>query len=665
MIAGLFLRNFKTYEKFNFIPFNNGKDEKLNIFIGNNGAGKSSVLEALDTYFNGRTFILNSGARSRDASLAPVFLINKEKIKPHISQEQFDFIEKLSSFLWDEDLNSLFGSNPSIEDFVEFRKTLKTSKKEDNNFLLLFGLELDDKDISLISMENKAIEKFISYGINEVTFKKNLNSASQNINSLYRFIYIPVETSITDFLKLEADGMQSLMNKNLKNEIESILVDKKFEVEGKGAVRKSTRNVSINIFINEKLKEYIESVESSIQSIDESYHFNKEIRSTNVNPKDFVEVIINTFFTKRRLQKNGKEIAYLSAGERKKALIDIAYSFISQNPETEKEVIIAIDEPESSLHISMCYEQYNRIQEIANKFDKQVFITTHWYGGLPILSDGRLYHVLKDETNIPSIENFNLENYFEARKNHPDDINLKSFYDLTSSIISSVRNNNDKWLIVEGLADKKYLEHYLPINHNYKILPVGGCTIVKKVFEYLYLPLSQDEENVSGSGKIYCLIDTDAKAISLSIPSSTKNKMLIMRRLQLDGGEIKLLKLEEGMMNVNTETELEESLNPEKFYKSFTTIVRKYGGQFATTCGTETIENIFNCYEFDRESKFSFIKGEETFLKPLVAGRRIGNDMKELHLFFDKNKDNICQEYIKLEVGVRPNWINEIITFLN
>lgn len=665
MVAGLFLRNYKTYEKFNFIPFTDGKDEKLNVFIGNNGAGKSSVLEALDTYFNGRTFILTSGARSRDASLTPVFLLNKEKINELINPDQIPFLEQISAFIWDEDLNSLYGSNPSIEDFVEFREQLKRAGKNNDSYLFLLGLELDDKEVSLISIENKAIEKFASYGISESVFKKNLNTLSLFVNSLYRYIYIPVETSITDFLKLEADGMQSLMNKNLKNEIESILVEKKFEVEGRAIRRASTRNISINQFINEKLKEYIESVEFSIQSIDESYHFNKEIRSTNVNPKDFVEVIINTFFTKRRLQKSGKEIAYLSAGERKKALIDIAYSFISQNPETEKEVIIAIDEPESSLHISMCYEQYNRIQQIANVFEKQVFVTTHWYGGLPVLSDGRLYHVLKNSDGIPEIEGFNLENYFEARRHHPDDINLKSFYDLTSSLISSIRNSDDKWLIVEGLADKKYIEHYLPSDHNYRILPVGGCSIVKKMYEYLYLPLSQDEENVSGSGKIYCLIDTDAKAISLSIPSNTKNKMLMMRRLQLDSGEIKLLKLEEGMMNVNTETELEESLNPQKFYTAFSLVIEGDGGTNMTTCDTETIEAVFNSYEFDPESKFSFIKGEETFLKPKGGGRRIGKDMKELHFFFDNNKDKICQEYIKLDIGVRPNWINEIIAFLN
>ncbi len=661
MIAGLFLRNFKTYERFNFIPFTDGNDEKLNLFIGNNGAGKSSVLEALDVYFNGREFILNDNVSSREASITPVFLVPKEKLI-NLKPELLIFANYLSDFLWTEQLNSLFGSNPSIGQFVEFRDNLISKNLQENYFLLIFGHEILNKDYTLISIDPKAIQKFSTYDIDLSNYRKQLNLLCSAIKSLYNYIYIPVETSITDFLKLEANGMQSLMNKELKVEIESILSDQKFEIQGR--VLHTKRNVSINQFINEKLKEYVENIEKSIQVIDAKYHFNREIRSTNVNPKDFSDVIINTFFSKRRLQKEDREIAYLSSGERKKALIDIAFSFIAQNTETEKEIILAIDEPESSLHISMCFEQYMRIEQIANKYQIQSFVTTHWYGGLPILSNGRLYHVSKID-NTPHLELFNLENYFEARKNHPDDINLKSFYDLTSSIVSSVRNNGDKWIIVEGLADKKYIEHYLPTNHSYKILPVGGCGIVKKIYEYLYLPLSQDEEADASSGKIYCLIDTDAKAISLDIPSKTKNQTLIIRRLQLEADSIKLMTLDQGFMGTNTETELEEALNPVKFYQSFEKIVEEFGDLHNGEDESETIKEIFNFYEYDENAKFSFIKGENTFLKSSVGGRSNSRDLKDLHSFFDLRKNEICNQYINLEVGNKPNWVEEIISFLN
>ena len=50
MIFSLFLRNYKTYRGWNFIPVSNG--EHFSAFVGENGVGKSSILEALDVYFN-------------------------------------------------------------------------------------------------------------------------------------------------------------------------------------------------------------------------------------------------------------------------------------------------------------------------------------------------------------------------------------------------------------------------------------------------------------------------------------------------------------------------------------------------------------------------------------------------------------------------------------
>ena len=55
---------------------------------------------------------------------------------------------------------------------------------------------------------------------------------------------------------------------------------------------------------------------------------------------------------------------------------------------------------------------------------------------------------------------FDLENYFEQRGNHPNDINLKSFFDLAAAIISAYRNSNCHWLLVEGVEDKLYLQYY-------------------------------------------------------------------------------------------------------------------------------------------------------------------------------------------------------------
>lgn len=515
------------------------------------------------------------------------------------------------------------------------------------------------RDNSLISFQSLFEDRLKEFQPD--SFKRNLIASNNAVKSLYNYVYIPVETSIADFLKLEETGMQILMDQNLKNSIEEMLTEQ-IQVGGLGAVRNTRRKVRMMSLVNEKLEAYVNEVESTIQRIDATYHFNKETRSKRVNPKDFTNLIIDIYFKTRRLQKSKKEIAHLSAGERKKALIDIAYSFISQGKETEKEIVIAIDEPESSLSISMCYEQFERIEKIANCFKKQVFITTHWYGGLPILNNGRLYHVQKKDKGergdqMIELEIYALENYFEERGNFPNDINLKSFYDLTSSLVSAIRNSEANWLIVEGNTDKKYIQHYIDPSIELKILPVGGGTIVKKIYEYLYLPISINEETNSFKGSILCLVDTDAVSVKLDhFQDDTTNRKLKIRRFQIEKRDnldkVSLLRLGVG---TDTECEIEDVLNPEKFYNAIIELITEMESEVFLE-----IKNLIGSYSFNESAIFSKVLAINSIFKLKESGRDYHNDLKLLKDFVDEYKEAICNKYILMDVGDKPDWINEI-----
>lgn len=663
MIVGLFLRSYKTYENFNFIPFTDGKNEKFHLFIGNNGAGKSSILEALDTFFNERPFIVHSNSKSENSSIAPVFLVEKSKL-PESNIKSF--IERISDQIWENEIpTNLTANNVSVLNFSKFVSSLKKSVDFKDYFIFLIGITtVLGKDYNLISFQTHIAEKL--HGFSADSFRRNLNGACNTIKNLYKYVYIPVETSITEFLKLEDDGMQALMDQNLKNSIEEMLTEK-IEVYGKGEKRARNRKVKMMSLVNEKLESYVSDVEKTIQRIDNTYHFNKETRSKRVNPKDFTDVIIEIYFKTRKLQKNKKDIAHLSAGERKKALIDIAYSFISQSKVTEKEIILAIDEPESSLNISMCYDQFERIERMANYYKKQVFVTTHWYGGLPILNDGRLYHVQKKEKNekqdqVIDLEIFALENYFEERGNFPNDINLKSFYDLTSSLVSAIRNSSTNWLIVEGNTDKKYIHHYLSDDIDVKILPVGGASIVKKIYEYLYLPISISEEISSFKGKILCLIDTDPVSTKLDyFESETKNQKLKIRRLQIEKKNetdtVSLLRLGVG---TDTECEIEDVLNPEKVYSSIISILDD-----SIDAESMEIKNILFKYKFNENCKFSKILDFNSIFSPNSLECNVSEELGKIKIFADKRKDFICNKYIEKNSSIKPNWIIDIEKIFN
>ena len=57
MIVGLFLRYFKTYQGINYIPLSD--EDRFCGVLGDNGVGKSSILEALDVFFNDKAWNFN------------------------------------------------------------------------------------------------------------------------------------------------------------------------------------------------------------------------------------------------------------------------------------------------------------------------------------------------------------------------------------------------------------------------------------------------------------------------------------------------------------------------------------------------------------------------------------------------------------------------------
>jgi predicted ATPase len=651
MIIGLFTRHYKVYKGAKYIPFGLKGIENFNLFIGNNGAGKSSILEALDTFFNGREFTVNNGEKKDECFVAPLFLIEKYKIDSY-SRSSKSIIPIVSDFFFE--FNSTHSNYKNYELFFEQRDSLLNYR--DTHYLLLSGKSLSSPNENFLATFSSLIEKKISQSLgDDFKVKTAINSLKQDLLNNHTYIYIPVETSIEDFLRLEAVGMQDLMSQSIRTKIEEAL-NNKFETKASSDSR-SKRQSALDI-INNDLENFIEKVEDTIQNIDSEYDFQLEYKSKKkLTANHLTDVIIDSFFSKRRLRKSGKVISNLSAGERKKALIDIAYSFLSLNEPSKNEIILAIDEPEASLHISMCYNQFERLQKLSEQFNHQLLITTHWYGSLPILENGNLYHIKSDENNAPHIKEFSFRNYFEERGEHPEDIQFKSFFDLASAIISSMRTNSNDWIIVESDEDKKYLKEYLINIDNLKILPVGGCAIVKLLYDYLYLPISQKSDAKGLSGKIFCLTDTDLQGITMDNPEESKNGILKIRRLQVNAnGEVGLVRIND---NTSYPTEIEETLNPERFYNALDLLINNEDKN-------SKIYKTWSLFNFDSGVRSSFIKGDNSIIFQSIQNENSTRENKDvINDYIDSNKRLICDTYCSLPKGETPIWIEEIERFIN
>jgi len=467
---------------------------------------------------------------------------------------------------------------------------------------------------------------------------------------------VPVETPVDEILKMETTEMQMLLSEDILEYTEKML-SAKAQIDGKKA--------SIVESINNKLDLFMYDVNDIISNIDNSYAYTADGQfKKNLTPKDIREQIFKAYFSIRSLNKNGKDIIQLSSGEKRKAFIDIATAFLKQSSQRGKEVILAVDEPETSMHMKNVFDQFKQLESLVVNHNIQFIGTTHWYGFLPITDYGNLNHIKHEEDNI-KIKNLDFYNLFEQQDLFPDDIEMKSFFELATSIITSIKSTTKftKWIICEGSDDKRYLEYYLKFNQknsNLRIIPVSGCGNVRKLYHLLYASLSE-KDRVKVNGKILCLIDTDLSQVGLNNNVlSDKNDTIYIRRIQIHQDVIKLDKISQNSQRYS-QTEVEDCLEPKKYFKAIKHIAS----------GID-IEPILNSYKQNENCQISRVpsnNGEIVLLEFDENNGRVEhvNQFHEIIGFLEKTstKQRLCNYYIsKNDSEFIPSWILDIVKLL-
>jgi energy-coupling factor transporter ATP-binding protein EcfA2 len=641
MIVGVFLRNYKCYSNINFIPL--GKpSEKISLFIGANGIGKSSILESLNCALNNidsKTWETTLGQKKDRTYICPVFLIKKSETE---EQKQ---LEAISEFFWNHDLLSYNNTEPTRV-FCDWREELKKEAPPNDYYLVCIGKDQPGNVILTTTFHKKVFDTTKRLGVS----KDYINNLFTRLISLYSYIYIPVENRISDILSLQAQEMQGLMDKKVVEEIRQLLSAKDYQ---EGGIEKKKSIVDL---INDKLEEYIDNINNRIS---EGYKF--EARGNykkTIKPNDILHAILNEYFSIRPLTKDGKNIKSLSSGQQRLALIDVASTLLSTEAEKSKKVILAIDEPESSLEAALRFHQFSRLVDISERLGHQVAITTHWYGLLLRPSRGRL-HFVSEAEHAPNLKSFPLKNLYDNRRHFPDSIEMKSYFDLMSSMLSILKNSPTNWLICEGYEDALYLNLYL--KHDLPdiiILPFNGCGNVKKLFEFLSVPFSDDDEVAQIKGRIFCLIDNDEKCpiIINGYKAGNFNKKLSFNRILLDR-----TKLDASIISVAnptaTNTEIEDILDAKIMWAAISSLA------------DEDIElsELIAHYEFDDSFTYSDLTKNAQFLKKnTVPAYENLEKLKEM-LHQDEYKRMLAESYCKIasqekEIRQLP-WIQEIIKY--
>ncbi|WP_252213722.1 AAA family ATPase [Clostridium sp. VAP41] len=279
MILGVFINGYKSYKKSYYIPISEKVEDKYSVYIGNNGVGKSAIFESLDVFFNQREWNINKGATKNDIYISPVFLINKVDFKERLinnkyySESQIESnnetiikIEELSSYIYNTLETDIQGATKRdhIIRFFETVAKLNSEEIKSSYYIVFLGVDVNSKP-TFKPMENYILSKIFNGKRNYM--EKFLNQLKELVAQYYAYLYISVEQSIDDILKVEAKQMQILMDKNVLEEIDKVLDTK---------VKINERNKTILKFLNEHLDIFMTSVNTSIQTISKNYSYNSQ-----------------------------------------------------------------------------------------------------------------------------------------------------------------------------------------------------------------------------------------------------------------------------------------------------------------------------------------------------------------------------------------------------
>jgi predicted ATPase len=417
MLIGTFLRDYKNYNSLVYVPIARTPQEMLTLYTGVNGVGKSAILEALNCFFNANAaqWNLRKGGKQEEALVAPVFLIPKSDDPSNEAMIKAD--EQWRKLESDPDVKS---RAPAIEALVKHRESMGNL---DEFYFFAVGYTAYSnygEPISRIKSLMKALhlpdEKVLPYDTGQLL---------ETVRSYYDYAYLPVESTAQDITNLQTLELQRIMGRTVSTELKKIFTGKEANAQ------------SLLDRINSKLSSYMESINDEIKTIDSRYKYKTDQGVPGkLKAEELCQHILEQFIERRALKRDTVKISELSSGEQRQVLMDVLYAFLASDKAKGRHIILAIDEPEASLHMSKCFDQFRRASRLANEFRHQVLLTTHWYGFLPLSQEGVFHHLNNEDSKI-SFTSHSLRASIGDRGNFPDDVNLKSYFDFVSSILSA------------------------------------------------------------------------------------------------------------------------------------------------------------------------------------------------------------------------------------
>lgn len=374
-ITSLEINNYKGISKLKFNP------TKINLIIGKNNTGKTSVLDAIGLLLNNNLLFNKNLAKSNNVLSYFNIYSNDDTIT-------------LSALINNDIKKITITKVTDIEIIKEFSKNVV------ENFLKSLAKDKDKTDIAPLNARKEMInfvEKSIDNELKNILITNSLAVINENnekviyYGQLHYYNLEKIEILVNALANYFMDHVAIVNKINSPEQKEYVLLIKnaaKHTLFSLGNIfeNKSKNNKTEFIYINslqekvvlysflQRLPEDAEKLHSVEKIIKEHKLIN------NLEKLDFDNVLFST-------DKGIKGHSFSFLGDGFKSIIGLIWELSDENINNK---IVLLDEPENHLHPGYIKELLNFILEFSKKLNIQFFITTHSLDVLDILLSGNL-----------------------------------------------------------------------------------------------------------------------------------------------------------------------------------------------------------------------------------------------------------------------------------
>ncbi len=348
MIEKIHIQNFKSIYDLEL------KVGRVNLFIGENGSGKSNLLEALvfvsasESNKLDNEFLVSRGLRvpepefmrsafsKNNEDIKIVLATTKQKLEYQFSNKNIDYSP------WEVDFNSVYNENN-----IDFDLLDKQLEEEMN--IIDEYTNLSDTLIDLDTQLNEKIEIYkknpknpkLKEDLKKIIISKMklelvMENLDKKLSNLHNFlIYSPENTSLRIF---QREGQIQPLG-----------------INGEGLLK------LLKVINNYTDKSYIETIIKSLQL----FNWFEDIKLPNDDTLESKVIIKDRYLYSEFDQRSANE----------GFLFILFYITLIVAKETPK--AFAIDNIDASLNPKLCTKLMTIITDLAKKYDKQIFLTTH------------------------------------------------------------------------------------------------------------------------------------------------------------------------------------------------------------------------------------------------------------------------------------------------